>query len=151
LGPSDGPGSIKGFLGSDQGRSTDFQLPDGTVLQQPLTQDQLYQQFANAWRVTDATSLLDYGPGQTTATFTNTQYPREALTLADFSPALVGQAAPLVAAHGITHPTLAAAAELDYLATGNPSLIADDAALQGTNPPPSTAAVITPPSPPPPS
>jgi RHS repeat-associated protein len=151
LAPTEGPGSIKGLFGSDSGQANDFQLADGTVLQQPLTQDQLYQQFADAWRVTDATSLLDYGPGQTTATFTNTQYPREALTLADFSPALVSQAAALVAAYGITDPALAANAEFDYLAMGNPSLIADDAALQGTNPAPSTAAVIIQPTPPPPS
>ena len=29
----------------------------------------LYGKFADAWRVTDATSLFDYGPGQSTATF----------------------------------------------------------------------------------
>jgi hypothetical protein len=108
LAATDGPGSVQGFFGPDEGQADDFQLPDGTVLQQPLTQDQLYQTFANAWRVTDADSILDYGPGQTTATFTNTEYPREILTLADFPAALVARAAALVAAAGITDPTLAA-------------------------------------------
>src|SRR5262249_55309046 len=62
LSPTDGPGSVEGFFGPDEGQAKDFQLPDKTVLQQPLSQEELYQEFANAWRVTDATSLLDYGP-----------------------------------------------------------------------------------------
>lgn len=37
----------------------------------------LYQTFANAWRVTDKTSLFDYAPGTSTATFTNLQWPLE--------------------------------------------------------------------------
>ena len=37
--------------------------------QQPITTTQLYGEFANAWRVTQSTSLLDYGHGQTSGTF----------------------------------------------------------------------------------
>ena len=37
----------------------------------------LYQTFANAWRVTDATSLFTYAPGTSTATFTDTDWPAE--------------------------------------------------------------------------
>ncbi len=144
-------GSVQGFLGPDDGQANDFQLPDGTVLQQPLTQDQLYHQFADAWRVTDSNSLLDYAQGQTTATFTNTQYPREILTLADFPPDLVARAAALAAAAGITDPTLAADAEFDYITMGNPNYFSEDAIVASENPATPTAAGITDHTAPPPS
>jgi hypothetical protein len=56
-------------------------LPDGTSLgpkPAPLPQryDVLYKKFADAWRVTDATSLFDYAPGTNTATFTDAEWPR---------------------------------------------------------------------------
>jgi len=37
----------------------------------------LNQTFANAWRVSNATSLFDYAPGTSTATFTNAGWPPE--------------------------------------------------------------------------
>jgi hypothetical protein len=151
LSPTDGPGSVQGFMGPDEGQSKDFQLPDGTVLQQPLTQQQFYQEFANAWRVSDSNSLLDYASGQTTATFTNTMYPREILTLADFPADLVSKAAALAAAAGITDPTLAADAEFDYITMGNASFFSQDATVAGLNPTTPTPAVVTQPVTPPPS
>ena len=64
-------------------------MPDGSVL--PAAPDkhsgyvELYQTFADAWRVTAASSLFDYAPGASTATFTNTAFPSETtlVTLAD--------------------------------------------------------------------
>ena len=57
-------------------------LPDGTSLgPKPDSLHQryldLYGKFADAWRVTDATSLFDYAPGTSTATFTDRGWPRE--------------------------------------------------------------------------
>ena len=129
LSPTEGPGSVQGLFGSDTGEANDIALPDGTVLPQPVSDDDFYQEFADAWRVTQATSLFDYGPGQSTATFTDTQYPREVLTLADFPPDLVSAAAALAAAAGITDPSLAAAAEFDYISMGDPAIFAEDAAV----------------------
>jgi len=37
----------------------------------------LYRTFANAWRVTDTTSLFTYAPGTSTATFTDVEWPAE--------------------------------------------------------------------------
>ncbi|MEG3788862.1 hypothetical protein V1318_01885 [Lysobacter sp. CCNWLW3] len=56
-------------------------LPDGTSLgPMPESTDQryqdLYEKFADAWRVTDTTSLFDYAPGTNTATFTLDEWPR---------------------------------------------------------------------------
>ena len=57
-------------------------LPDGTsVGELPPTLHQryidLYKTFAKRWRVTDATSLFDYAPGTSTATFTLDDWPSE--------------------------------------------------------------------------
>ena len=56
-------------------------LPDGTSLgpKPPSASDRykaLYGKFADAWRVTDSTSLFDYAPGTNTATFTQAEWPR---------------------------------------------------------------------------
>jgi hypothetical protein len=67
-------------------------LPDGTQL--PAAPDKhtrfvtLYGQFADAWRVTDASSLFDYDAGTSTATFTDRSFPTEqqALALESFPP-----------------------------------------------------------------
>jgi hypothetical protein len=58
LGKDDGPGSVQGLLGSDSGQATDFALPDGTVLQQPMSSETLLGSFADAWRVTPQDSIL---------------------------------------------------------------------------------------------
>jgi hypothetical protein len=55
-------------------------LPDGTPLgPRPAALAQrhvdLNQKFADAWRVTSATSLFDYTPGTSTATFTDPSWP----------------------------------------------------------------------------
>lgn len=54
-------------------------LRDGTVLSAPVDAaaryDQLYQQLAPAWHVSDATSLFDYEPGQSTASFDVPDFP----------------------------------------------------------------------------
>jgi hypothetical protein len=38
------------------------------------------------WRVIDSTSLFDYQPGQSTATFTDRSLPRDLMTLGGLSP-----------------------------------------------------------------
>ena len=57
-------------------------LPNGTSLgPRPVSLHQRYidlnKTFANAWRVTDNTSLFDYAPGTSTATFTHASWPPE--------------------------------------------------------------------------
>jgi len=56
-------------------------LPDGSSLgAKPESEadryQALYEKFADAWRVTDQTSLFDYEPGTNTATFTRDEWPR---------------------------------------------------------------------------
>ena len=58
LGPHDGPGSVRGLLGSNSGPATDFQLPNGSVLAHP-SDAELVSVFADAWSVAPGTSHLD--------------------------------------------------------------------------------------------
>ncbi|MFN2404430.1 MAG: porin family protein [Pyrinomonadaceae bacterium] len=72
VGPPPGSTGLAGPLAT---RSWLPALPDGTSLgPMPDAPDErfvdLYQKFGNAWRVTAATSLFDYGPGTSTDTFT---------------------------------------------------------------------------------
>src|SRR5207248_3235106 len=105
----DAPGSVLGLMGPNgEAQANIFQLPDGTVLQQPLTTNELYQIFANAWRVTQATSLLDYQQGQSTATFTDPNFPYTNISLADLPADVVAKAAQVVSVAGITDPNVVA-------------------------------------------
>ena len=59
------PGGVEGLLGTANGNTADdFQLPNGTVLQQPLSDQVICDTLGGAWSVTPANSLL----GDTTAT-----------------------------------------------------------------------------------
>ena len=61
LGPNDQAGSVKGLLGSHSGPGTDFQLPDGTVLAQPLSNEQIVGAYADAWRVAGSSFFDHHG------------------------------------------------------------------------------------------
>jgi hypothetical protein len=73
-----------GTMGKLAERSWLPALPDGSSLgAKPASEADrykaLYEKFADAWRVTDATSLFDYKdyePGTTTATYTRKEWPR---------------------------------------------------------------------------
>jgi hypothetical protein len=121
-------GSVQGLLGTDSGSpATDLALPDGTVISQPVSYAELYTTYANAWRITQAASLFDYGNGQSTATYTDPNFPADNVPLSDLPANLVQNALSLVAAAGITDPGAQAAAAEDYLLTGDASFIAADA------------------------
>jgi autotransporter passenger strand-loop-strand repeat protein len=126
-------GAVQGLLGTDSGnQANEFVLPNGTILPQPLSYSDLYTAWANAWRLTQSNSLLDYSAGQTTATFTDPNFPSDAAQLASYPASAVAAAAALVAQAGITDPGLALGAMEDYLATGDTSFIQSAAQLQGT-------------------
>ncbi len=74
--------ALEGVLGAIGPNSWLPLLPDGTSLGPiPASLHQryvdLYQKFGHAWRVTDNTSLFDYAPGTSTATFTLASWPPE--------------------------------------------------------------------------
>jgi hypothetical protein len=70
-------------------------LPDGTALPAPKDRHDwyamLYLRFADAWRVTDATTLFDYDNGKSTASYTIHDYPTapKVATFQELDPAQV--------------------------------------------------------------
>jgi hypothetical protein len=109
-------------------------LPDGTHL--PATTDahqayvMLYSQFADAWRVTDATTLFDYDAGKSTASYTIRPYPIEAkaATLANLTPAQL--AAGEAACTSITDSRLHDNCVYDVGITGDPGFAGSYALVQ---------------------
>ncbi|MBS0639055.1 MAG: choice-of-anchor D domain-containing protein, partial [Proteobacteria bacterium] len=118
------PQAYAGLQGEAAGQANDFQLADGTVLEQPLSTTDLYGRFADAWRVTQSSSLFDYEAGESTATFTDKGFPLNLVSVNDLPTDAVAKAEALVAAAGVTDPNIARGAVLDYLATGDHSFIA---------------------------
>lgn len=79
IAPAAEPVGIGGAIGPDTWLPA---LPDGSSMGPlPATTHDRYvglnQKFADAWRVTDANSLFDYGSGTSTSTFTNRSWPPE--------------------------------------------------------------------------
>ena len=124
LSPTRAAGSIEGLMGNlDGNASNDLALADGTVLSQPVDYSVLYGSYADGWRVTQQTSLLDYGQGETTATYTDRSFPRQVLSVDTLPDALRQRAEALLDAAGITDPALRQAALLDVALTGDASFL----------------------------
>ncbi|MEJ6397316.1 Ig-like domain-containing protein, partial [Yoonia sp. 208BN28-4] len=83
----DRAGNVEGLFGNADGDSqNDLTLRDGTVLTLPIAATELYGAFADAWRITDAESFFDYLDGESTETFTDLNFPVNAVTLDDLDP-----------------------------------------------------------------
>ncbi|MCC0178961.1 VWD domain-containing protein [Waterburya agarophytonicola K14] len=127
-------GQIAGLLGNANGDTADdLSLRDGAVLAQPVPFETLYGQFADSWRITQEESLFDYGEGESTATFTDLNFPTAPVTLDDLDPALRAAAEQQVIDAGIAPDNpLFAPTVIDLVFTQDPSVI--EAALE-TQPP----------------
>ena len=96
-------------------------LPDGTSLPPTTaTYARLYGTFADAWRVTDATSLFDYVAGTSTATYVKPGFPAQGapMSFADLSP--TAQSDGLRRCAAVTNPELRQECAYDVSVTGNP-------------------------------
>jgi hypothetical protein len=121
-------GTLAGLLGNDNGQpGDDFTTSDGVTLTAPTAQT-VHQQFADSWRITQAQSLFDYKPGQTTATFTNRSFPS---TFVD-SGSVPGAAAATqeCQADGVTDQYLLADCVIDASAVKDPAVVSHYAQAQ---------------------
>ncbi|MEO0396291.1 MAG: VWD domain-containing protein [Cyanobacteria bacterium P01_A01_bin.137] len=82
--------------------------------------EQLYQQFGDSWRITQAESLFDYPVGLTTASFTNRGFPEQYLTLNGVSDADLEAAIAECEAAGVPEDQMDGCV-FDVAATGNSS------------------------------
>jgi von Willebrand factor type D domain len=93
---------------------------------QPKFFDALYDDVGDAWRISQAESLFDYGPGQSTKTFTNKKIPTKPVDPEEVRRARRAEAERICREHGVTLPGPLEDCITDVAATGN-AAFADDA------------------------
>lgn len=112
-------GALTGLLGDANDDASNEPVTNGTatVLGQTADYDELYGAFANSWRLSKGDSLLDYAPGESTATFTDMNFPDRASAPVDTQTSDAAAAA--CRAAGISDENLLRNCTLDIAATGN--------------------------------
>jgi hypothetical protein len=84
--------------------------------------EQLYRQFGDSWRVAATDSLFDYGPGQSTETFTRRDFPSQFPSLLGVAPAEIQSATRLCREAGVDDQLMEGCV-FDVAATGNPDFV----------------------------
>ncbi|MDE0801963.1 MAG: PQQ-binding-like beta-propeller repeat protein [Acidimicrobiales bacterium] len=118
---------FQGLLGDRDGdKANDLRLgPDGAVLEDP-SQDEIHGAFADAWRVTDETSLLPYGPGESTTDYTDLDHPEQPIARSVADSGREAQAETLCRIAQVSEASMAACI-IDYAVTGDVSWVTGSA------------------------
>nr|WP_225937684.1 VWD domain-containing protein [Myxococcus sp. RHSTA-1-4] len=112
-------GAVRGLLGDFDGTpDDDLTTREGARITAPKDRAQLYSQLVESWRVSDAESLFDYAPGESTATFTDRTFPDAVLTAADLDPGARERAAAVCGLAGVVDSGLLENCLLDVAASG---------------------------------
>ncbi len=125
--------TLRGLLGSADGNPTnDFTTRDGTVIahDDPAFATKVYDLFGASWRITQSESLFDYGPGQSTATYTKPAIPTAPATIDALDTTARGNAETLCRAMGVSLEPVLTDCILDVGLTGDSSYAASAAAVQ---------------------
>ncbi|MDX2273075.1 MAG: hypothetical protein NW237_14155 [Cyanobacteriota bacterium] len=149
--PAQLAGSVRGLLGNFNGDpQDDVQTRQGEVLSGVLSFEQIYQSYANSWRISQAESLFDYSPGESTATLTDLNFPQQYVS-ASTLPEEDYQVAQTACQSAGVPELLLSDCILDVALTGDPKLAtvaAETAASLGAeNLPTASLGVITPTTP----
>lgn len=88
-----------------------------------LSRDVLYTRFGNSWRLPQNESVLPYGKGETTKTFTDLSHPKERFDLASQSEAAKAKARATCLAAGVPEGRRLENCVYDILATGSEEFI----------------------------
>jgi hypothetical protein len=115
-------GTLAGLMGDFDGDpSNDFFTADGRLLHPPLNFESLYGDLAAGWRVRAEGSLFDYGPGESTETFTDTEFPAQHASVAGLSPEERQRADRACRENGVEDPDLLEGCVLDVGVSGDES------------------------------
>jgi hypothetical protein len=115
-------GRLKGLLGDYDGDKTDDLVSGDTPLEVPPAYDALHPGYADAWRITQDDALFDYGPGETTETFTDRAFPEGHLTPSSLSAEDREIAEKVCREKGIGDPVILQACIVDVGVSGDPAL-----------------------------
>lgn len=133
-------GRMSGLLGNFDGDpQNDFIVREGASLPTPLSFIDLYNLFAASWRITDQESLFDYEEGESTATFTDLDFPRAPIAAVNLDAAARAAAEATCAAAGVTDPNILEGCILDVGVTEAPAFAEGAAGI----PPPEQTLVNT--------
>jgi hypothetical protein len=128
-------GQIAGLLGNADGdQSNDLATRDGVVvdlagLAEDAAHARLYREFGDSWRISQAESLFDYGPGEDTLTYARPDFPSARIAASDL-PAPVRSVAEAVCRQaGVVEAGMLADCILDVGLTGEPAFAAGAAAV----------------------
>ncbi len=111
-----------GLLGNyNNNPNDDMKTRQGKVVGINPNYDQLYKEYGNSWRIPQPESLFAYEVGETTATFTNLNFPKKVLTLADFTTQQKQEAERVCRAAGVTASAMLESCMFDVLVTGDRS------------------------------
>jgi len=115
--------TMRGLLGPFTGQPRNPAMEDraGKHYDQ-VAPAELYKSVGPSWRITQADSLFDYAPGQSTRTFTRVDMPTQILTVDDLTPAQ--RDAGKRACAGIANQALAQQCEFDVGLTADPEFAA---------------------------
>jgi hypothetical protein len=116
--PKTAAGTLSGLLGNFDGNPRNDIAPKGGTAITPSF-DALYPRFADSWRITQATSLFDYPPGASTATFTDRSFPDGPATTASLTAAQRTSARAACNAADVRDPTDLDNCTLDVALTGS--------------------------------
>jgi hypothetical protein len=125
-------GRLAGLLGNAGGDAgaNDFRTRDGRALASPPAFADRHSVFAESWRVRPEESLFDYGPGQTTATFTRRDFPAREASLAGLDAAARAGAETRCRAAGVRQPAALDECVFDVAVTGDEAYIASARSLE---------------------
>ncbi|WP_414521362.1 SGNH/GDSL hydrolase family protein [Umezakia ovalisporum] len=116
----DRQGQVVGLWGNfNDNPNDDFALRDGTLLGGFISTEQLYGDYDDSWRITQADSLFDYNPGEDTNTFTDLSFPGNVITIDTLTPEQRAAAEEIARNAGITDPEVLNRAILDIALTDN--------------------------------
>ncbi len=127
-------GTLSGLFGTfdtstGSGLAKDDIAPRGGAPIIP-TFDTLYPAYADSWRITDATSLFDYAPGENTATFTNRAFPARSETAATLPAGQRAAAEQACILAGVTDSQDLADCTLDAAITGDAEFALESADVE---------------------
>jgi hypothetical protein len=128
--------SYMGLLGTWNGIARDDLVPRGaSPLPWPQSQTNVYRLFSDSWRVSQAESLFDYGPGEDTSTFTDMSFPSHRVTVHTLPTEDFNQAHEACVAAGVDDATEIENCILDVAATEGDTALAQAAADTDLPPP----------------
>jgi hypothetical protein len=122
-------GKVEGIFGNFDGKPEgDLVIRGGKAIGEKPSFETLYREFGNSWRVEQAQSLFDYGPGESTETFTDRTFPDREVTSASLPNRASAEA--ICRQAGVSEPIALDDCILDVGLTGEVAFAHDAATTQ---------------------